>query len=50
MAEHGAVDVGSAAGASLAERQHTYRGFLGLIKYSLAGIAIVLILMAIFLT
>jgi hypothetical protein len=50
MAEHDATyELGTATGTDLADHQKTYRGFLRLLKYCVAAIAIILILMAIFL-
>jgi hypothetical protein len=51
MAAHsdGGVEIGLAASVDYADRERTYVGFLTLLKYSTIGIAIVLILMAIFL-
>jgi hypothetical protein len=50
MAEHGEVEYAVAAGNDYAEHEATYRFFLRLVKVSLAVIAAILILMAIFLT
>ncbi len=50
MAEHGATEVGTATAIDVANYERTYRGFLRLVKYCVAAVAIVLILMAIFLT
>ncbi|MEX0853250.1 MAG: aa3-type cytochrome c oxidase subunit IV [Bauldia sp.] len=50
MAEHGAAQIGTAAGTEYAEHERTYRGFLRLVKYSIAGIVVILVLMATFLT
>lgn len=49
MAEHGAVELGTATGVDFADHEKTYRGFLNLFKYCAAGIVILLVLMAIFL-
>jgi hypothetical protein len=51
MAAHseGGVEIGVAAGVDYADHEGTYRGFLALLKYSMIGITIVLVLMAIFL-
>jgi len=51
MAEHGALDAGaSTEAANYDERRGMYLRFLTITKYSIAVIAIVLILMALFLT
>ena len=50
MAEHGALELGTATGTNYADYQRTYRGFLRLLKYCVGAIVIVLVLMAIFLT
>jgi len=51
MAAHsdGGVEIGVAASVDYADHQRTYRGFLTLLKYSMAGITILLVLMAFFL-
>ncbi len=49
MAEQGAIEFGSAATVSYDDRLQTYTGFLRLVKYSVTGIIILLVLMAIFL-
>lgn len=49
MADHGTVELGIATGVNFTDHEKTYLGFLKLLKYSSAAIAIVLILMAIFL-
>lgn len=50
MADHNEVQYATAAGNDYAAHESTYRGFLKLVKWSLASIAAILILMAIFLT
>ena len=50
MAEHGALELGTATGTDYADRERTYRGFLRLLRYSLAATVIVLVLMATLLT
>jgi hypothetical protein len=47
-ADHGAVEMG--ATVEYADHQRTYQGFLTLLKYCMGAIAVVLILMAFFLT
>jgi hypothetical protein len=49
MAEHGALDAAATEAANFAEREAMYRRFLTIIKYSVAAIVIVLVLMAVFL-
>ncbi len=49
MAEHAAADLATIDDMGYADRAATYRRFLTIIKYCLAAIAIILILMAIFL-
>jgi hypothetical protein len=46
-AGHGAVELGGVA--ELADHQYTYNGFLTLVKYGTAAVAVILILMAFFL-
>lgn len=48
-ADHGSVEIGTAASVDFAARERTYRGFLTLFKYSAAAIVVILVLMAIFL-
>jgi hypothetical protein len=48
-ADHGGVELGTGAIVDVADHERTYRGFLALLKYSSAAIAVVLILMAFFL-
>jgi len=50
MAEHGAMELGAATGTDYAEHKRTYDGFLRLLKWCMGAIALVLILMAFFLT
>jgi hypothetical protein len=49
MAEHGTVEIDKATGDDYAAHLRTYRFFLGLTKYSVLAIVIILILMAFFL-
>jgi len=48
-ADHGGVEIGTAASVDFAAHEKTYRGFLTLLKYSTAAIVVLLVLMAIFL-
>lgn len=50
MAEHGELEYATATGNDLAAHEQTYRNFLTLVKFVVAVIAVILILMAIFLT
>jgi hypothetical protein len=50
MAEHSEVAYTTADGNDYAEHEATYEGFIKLVKYGTATVAIILILMAIFLT
>jgi Bacterial aa3 type cytochrome c oxidase subunit IV len=50
MADHARVETAEQAGDDFAEREHTYRFFVGLIKWSVAVIVVILLAMAIFLT
>ena len=50
MADHGEVAYASADGNDYAAHEATYEGFLKLVKYGTAAVALILILMAIFLT
>jgi len=50
MAEHAAADLTTTDDMGYADRASTYRRFLTVVKYCLAAIVIVLILMATFLT
>jgi len=51
MAAHsdGGVEIGVAASVDYADHERTYRGFLTLLKYSMTGITILLVVMAFFL-
>lgn len=49
MAEHGAVEIGTATGVDYNDHLDTYRLFLGMTKWVTIGIVILLILMAFFL-
>jgi hypothetical protein len=50
MAEHGAThDHGTATGDDFAAHQGTYQSFLGVVKYGVIGLVILLALMATFL-
>ncbi len=49
MADHGEVEYATAAGNDYAAHEQTYRGFITLVKVSLAIIVAILILMAYFL-
>lgn len=49
MAEHGAVEIGTATGVDYNDHLATYRLFLGISKWVTIGIVILLILMAFFL-
>ena len=49
MAEHGAVEIGTATGVNYADHLRTYEGFIGLAKYGTLAIIILLVLMAFFL-
>jgi Bacterial aa3 type cytochrome c oxidase subunit IV len=50
MADHAEVEYASATGNDYAAHEDTYRGFVTLVKVSLAVIVVLLILMAFFLT
>ncbi len=50
MADHGEVQYATATGNDYAAHESTYRGFVRFAKWAVAAVAIVLILMAIFLT
>lgn len=50
MAEHSAVTYSTADGNDYAAHEQTYEGFIRLVKFGTAAVALVLILMAIFLT
>ena len=49
MAEHGAMEVGTATGNDYSEHEKSYRFFIGLTKWGTISVAIIVILMAIFL-
>jgi hypothetical protein len=50
MADHGTVEYATAPGNDYPAHEATYEGFLKLVKYSLAVLVVILVLMAIFLT
>ena len=50
MAEHREVAYTTADGNDYAAHEHTYEGFIKLVKYGTAAVVVVLALMAIFLT
>ena len=50
MAEHSEVAYTSADGNDYVAHEQTYEGFIMLVKYGSAAVALILILMAIFLT
>jgi hypothetical protein len=51
MAEHGALDTAAGGDAeNYAEREQMYRRFLGILKYAIAAIVVVLALMGLYLT
>jgi hypothetical protein len=43
MAEHGALEVGTASADDYEGRRRTYRGFLRLLKWSIVGIVAILV-------
>jgi hypothetical protein len=49
MAEHGAVEIGTATGVNYADHLRTYEGFISLAKYGTLAVIIILVLMAFFL-
>ncbi|KAB2873586.1 MAG: aa3-type cytochrome c oxidase subunit IV [Bauldia sp.] len=49
MAEHGAVEIGTATGVNYADHRRTYEGFINLAKYGTLAVVILLVLMAFFL-
>jgi hypothetical protein len=49
MAEHGAVEFGTATGVDYADHLNTYRRFLALTKWVSIGVIVLLVLMAFFL-
>ena len=50
MAEHGKVEYATAEGNDYAAHEHTYRMFIKLTKYAIIALAVLLILMAYYLT
>jgi hypothetical protein len=50
MADHGELEYATATGNDLAAHERGYRSFITLVKVSVAVIAVILILMAYFLT
>jgi hypothetical protein len=50
MAEHGAVEIGTATGVDYNDHVDMYRRFVGITKWVTGAIVVVLILMAFFLT
>jgi hypothetical protein len=50
MADHGELEYATATGNDQAAHEQTYRSFITLVKVSIAVIAVILILMAYFLT
>jgi hypothetical protein len=50
MADHARVETADQAGDDFAEREHTYRFFVGLVKWTVGAIVVLLLAMAIFLT
>jgi len=50
MADHSEVAYTTADGNDYIAHEQTYEGFIKLVKYGTAGVALILILMAIFLT
>lgn len=50
MADHGAIEIGTATGVDYNDHLRMYRGFLGMAKWVTIAIVILLILMAFFLT
>jgi hypothetical protein len=49
MADHGEVEYATATGNDYAEHEKSYQLFLGLTKYGLIAVIVILILMAYFL-
>ena len=49
MAEHGAVEIGTATGVNYADHLNSYRRFLGMTKFVSIGVIVLLVLMALFL-
>ena len=50
MADHGEIAYSTADGNDYPAHEATYLGFINLVKYGTIGVAIIVILMAIFLT
>jgi hypothetical protein len=50
MADHGEIEYATATGNDYAAHEETYRNFVTLVKVSIAVVAAIVILMAIFLT
>ena len=50
MAEHNEVAYTTAEGNDYPAHEHTYEGFIKLVKYGTGSVVVILILMAIFLT
>jgi hypothetical protein len=50
MADHGELEYATAEGNDYAAHEQTYRGFVTLVKVSIVVIAVIVILMAYFLT
>ncbi len=48
--EHSAITYSTAEGNDYAAHEQTYEGFIRLVKFGTAAVALILILMAIFLT
>lgn len=49
MAEHGAVEIGTATGVDYTDHLNTYRRFLAMTKWVSIAVLVVLVLMALFL-
>ena len=49
MADHGAVEIGTATGTDYADHLRTYEMFIGLTKWGTISVIILLVLMAFFL-
>lgn len=50
MADHARVETADQAGDDFAAREHTYRFFVRMLKWTLVVVAVTLLTMAIFLT
>ena len=50
MADHGEVEYATATGNDYAAHEETYRGFIKLVKVSMAIVVTIVVLMAYFLT